>query len=79
MRAKNVIQGWWNFILDIISDIRYKKEFDERMEICKQCEHNTFGICGLCGCVLKAKTKAEDECCDAGKWKTIAETINEEK
>lgn len=77
MFIKNIIQGWWNFLLDIISDIKYKKEFDERFEICKTCEHNKFGICELCGCVLKAKTKAEDEFCSIGKWKTIEETINE--
>lgn len=75
MVIKNIIQGWLNFILDIISDIKYKKEFDERLEICKLCEHNKLGICDLCGCVLKAKTKAEDEVCSIGKWKTIEETI----
>lgn len=77
MAIKNIIQGWWNLLIDIISDIKYKKEFDERLEICNTCDHNKFGICDLCGCVLKAKTKAEDEACSIGKWKTIEETINE--
>lgn len=63
-------------ILDLISDIRYKKEFDERYEICKECEHNTHGFCDLCGCLLKAKTKSEDSECPLKKWLTIKETVN---
>lgn len=57
--------------LDMISDIKYKKVFDERMEICKACEHNKIGICTKCHCVLKAKTKAEGSACPVGKWHEI--------
>jgi hypothetical protein len=76
LSIKNIIRGWYNFFVDLVSDIRYKKEFDERYEICKQCEDNRHGICKHCGCVLKAKTKAEDEACPIGKWKTIEDTLN---
>lgn len=71
MKIRNIIQGWRNFILDLFSDIRYHKEFTERMEVCKQCEDNMAGICKHCGCILKAKTKAEDEECPTGKWNRI--------
>ena len=30
---KYIIIGWWNWILDKISDIRYKEEFEERLSI----------------------------------------------
>lgn len=68
---KYIIQGWWNWLLDLISDIKYKKEFDARLEICKQCESNKHGICDICHCVLVAKTKSEDSECPVGKWKAI--------
>lgn len=68
---KYIIQGWWNWFLDKISDIKYKKEFDNRLEICKQCENNKIGICAICHCVLVAKTKSEDSECPIGKWSKI--------
>jgi len=29
------------------------------MAICNKCEHNKHGICELCGCILKAKTRVD--------------------
>lgn len=69
--VKYIIQGWWNWLLDLVSDIKYKKEFDARLEICKRCEHNKHGICDICHCILVAKTKSEDSECPDGKWKAI--------
>ena len=74
---KLIFQGWLNWFLDRISDIKYKEYFDARYKLCKCCEHNKFGICDCCGCVLKAKTKAEESECPLGKWKTIKETLDE--
>lgn len=65
---KYIIQGWWNVLLDFISDIRYKKEFTERMEICNTCPENIHGVCKVCRCVLIAKTKSEDSGCPLHKW-----------
>lgn len=44
-----------------------------RMEICNSCEHKKPSEiigdrCGLCGCVLKFKTKSVDSTCPDGKW-----------
>lgn len=69
--VKYIIQGWWNWLLDLVSDIKYKKEFDARLEICRQCKNNKHGICSICHCVLVAKTKSEDSECPIGKWKAI--------
>ena len=75
MIIKEIFQGWKNFILDKISDIKYKSIFNNRYEICSECEHNVHGICKICKCILKAKTKAEDSECPIGKWETISKTV----
>lgn len=72
---KLICQGWKNFILDFISDVKYRKYFHERYLICDDCEHNKNGICGKCGCIINIKTMAEDAECPVGKWQTIEETI----
>ena len=79
IKIKYIIQGWWNLILDKISDIKYKSYFDERMNICKSCQENDHGICSICHCVLIAKTKSEDSACPLKKWDTIENTINKEE
>jgi hypothetical protein len=76
---KLIWQGWKNYVIDLISDIRYKKYFDERYKVCKACEYNQLTICQKCGCFTKAKTMAEDAECPVGKWQTIPETLMREK
>ena len=76
LTLKLIWQGWKNYFIDLVSDIKYKRYFDERYHICKKCEFNKLSICQKCGCVLNAKTKAEDAECPVGKWKTIEETLN---
>ncbi len=72
---KLIWQGWTNWILDLISDIKYKSYFDARRAICEVCTKNSLGICKECGCVIKAKTMAEDAECPLKKWLTIPETL----
>jgi len=78
-KIKLIVQGWWNLVLDFISDVRYKKYFDARYEICKVCDGNEKNFCKHCGCFLPAKTMSEDSECPIGKWKTIKDTLNETK
>lgn len=73
---KLIFQGWLNWFLDKWSDLKYKKYFDARLNICKNCENNKSGICNICHCVLTAKTKAEESKCPIDKWDTIQNTIN---
>ena len=41
---------------------KIKVEAKRRMDICEKCEHlQPLGTCGLCGCVMKVKTKGEFE------------------
>lgn len=71
LNIKYIILGWWNWILDKISDIRYKEEFEERLKICKECEYNLFGFCKKCDCFIEAKTKCEKSSCPIKKWNAI--------
>ena len=43
---------------------------DEKLEICKQCEHLKPVLiqCSLCGCLMFFKTKIDTAKCPAGKW-----------
>ena len=76
---KYIIQGWWNVILDLFSDLKYKKYFDERMSICRQCPYNKYNVCTVCHCPLISKTKSEDSMCPLKKWLSIKETIRTNK
>jgi hypothetical protein len=54
---------------------RRRKIADQRMEICKQCEHlKSFNRCDKCGCFMDGKTHVLDAECPIGKWKSA--TIN---
>ena len=51
-----IIEGYsrwlWNIIIGITTAVA-----KERLFICKHCIHNKKGICELCGCILKAKSR----------------------
>ena len=44
-----------------------------RLEICKKCDKKVnltknVEVCSICGCVLNAKSRIEEESCVIGKW-----------
>ena len=52
-----------------------KKLSDERLAICKECEHSRdmfargwINYCNKCGCMLKIKTRIKSNQCPIGKW-----------
>lgn len=63
----NIIKGWYYKFFDKQSYL-----LNKRLPICKQCPHITTislgDTCKLCGCVLDAKTRVEDEHCELNKW-----------
>lgn len=67
IKIKNIIKGWWRKILN-----RNQSLAEYRLNICKQCPYkeNILGqdVCGLCGCVLDAKVRVEDEICYNNNW-----------
>lgn len=58
-----VIQGWYNWLF-----VKPDEETLRRRKICKNCEFRKGKICGVCYCVLKAKTASPDEKCLKNKW-----------
>lgn len=51
-----IIEGYCIWFWNIITGKTAAKA-KARLKICAQCEHNNHGICNLCGCILKAKTR----------------------
>lgn len=43
-----------------------------RREVCRTCDKNNLGLCGVCKCWIAAKSSQQQEDCPLGKWKTIA-------
>jgi hypothetical protein len=39
-----------------------------RMSICRPCNKNVIGICKMCGCKLKFKTRIQRQECPINKW-----------
>jgi hypothetical protein len=62
-----IASGFWFWLTGQHAAMRNK-----RMAICLMCEHkSTLGTCGICGCVLKAKTSVRNQTCphpDGPKW-----------
>lgn len=66
-KIKNIIVGWYNKIF------KYNQSLAEyRLSICEKCEYKESilgqNVCGLCGCVLDAKVRVENEMCYNNKW-----------
>jgi hypothetical protein len=53
--------------MDIMAD---EKTANERMKICKSCEHflKTTQQCGICRCFMVFKTKIKNADCPEKKW-----------
>ena len=66
-KVKNIIIGWYRKIFNKKSELAEK-----RLAICGTCSYKTKlcgqDICDLCGCVLDAKVRVEDEQCYNNKW-----------
>ena len=41
---------------------------EDRLATCGSCEHNKFGICRRCGCIIQAKTRLAGQKCPIGLW-----------
>ena len=63
----NILKGWYYKLFNKEEHLANK-----RLPICRQCPHKiniALGeSCGLCGCVLDAKTRVKDEHCEIDKW-----------
>ena len=55
-----IIEGYARWIADVVKG-EASPHFKRRYRICKECKYNKHGICKLCGCIIKAKTRVTYE------------------
>lgn len=61
-----IIEGYCVWLFDIITG-KTRQVAKERLEICSECEYNDNGVCNICGCILKAKTRVNFSLDENGK------------
>ena len=66
-KLKNIIIGWYRKFT------KKKQTLAEyRLSICNKCPYKKIilsqEVCDLCGCVLDAKVRVEDEICYDERW-----------
>lgn len=70
-KVSNIINGFYNTLIrkpdiEVISKAR--------LAVCEECPFIQKGVmdrCGVCGCVLQAKTRAIKDECPKKKWMKI--------
>lgn len=62
-KLSQILLGWWYMVTNQNNFIA-----QQRLKVCITCEHRKLGVCKLCGCVLQAKARLNEEDCPAGKW-----------
>lgn len=67
LKIKYIIQGYFHLILSKFKEIKHHELYKSRLDICNLCENNKHGMCNICGCILKAKTKSDSKC-PIDKW-----------
>lgn len=64
---KNIIIGWYRKLTN-----KNKNLAEYRLNICKKCPYRkkilNEDICDLCGCILDAKVRVENEICYDDRW-----------
>jgi hypothetical protein len=48
-----------------------KENYENRLNICKNCEHYKMLICNKCGCIMITKARMGTSSCPIGKWKSL--------
>lgn len=66
LRPKRIAEGLTKAILQQHTTVSTK-----RMGICNNCPNKKGVACGICGCILSAKTKVLEEACPENRWEDI--------
>lgn len=68
--AKEIANGFGNLLKDKmgLTTDEERELFNARKAICDNCEHGQGKRCGLCGCVIAAKTKSIHSSCPDKLW-----------
>ena len=59
----HIVQGFWYKIIG-----RNKNMRNKRIAICNTCKYKDGSWCGICGCLLDAKTRVYNESCPNDLW-----------
>lgn len=62
-KVVNIIKGFWYKFTNQNNRLQLW-----RMQICNKCNDRDGKWCGLCGCLLDAKTRVADEHCLKNLW-----------
>ena len=61
-----IVRAWWYFFAG-----RNRELMSLRLEVCHDCKHRVWFVCGSCGCPLFAKGSDPEEQCPKKKWEFI--------
>ena len=65
-----IVKGNFNYIK---SNFSYNSK--KRLIICNKCEKSelisNIKVCGICGCIIKAKVTISSEKCPLNKWNNV--------
>ena len=72
-KVTNIVEGYTNMV---VKDPSIEKLYNERIAECNKCNKNIsipiarVHVCKICGCVLEAKTRVQDEHCPSvpSRW-----------
>lgn len=70
-KLEEIADGYGNLAKKIVgfSSEEVEKTCQQRMAVCNSCENKTTtDRCGLCGCVLAAKTRSMGSECPDKRW-----------
>ena len=62
-------QNIQDYLANMDVDIKTKEElYDERLQICKQCDMLLTGMCRSCGCYVELRAAVKKNYCPKKKW-----------
>jgi hypothetical protein len=64
-KIRQAIDGWKNLMF---KNEKSETLYQQRIQVCGNCDHKKPLVCGLCGCPLKAKLRALDSSCPDNRW-----------
>jgi hypothetical protein len=69
-RAWNLAESLAAFIADGLQTVT-KEQYQQRLEICDQCDRREGGMCLECGCLLAIKARIRVSHCPLEKWPSV--------
>jgi len=59
----SIVLGWWFWATN-----RNNEMARARLLVCAKCPDRKWFVCGICTCVLQAKSRIKDEECPMNRW-----------